>query len=144
MPLMGQGNYIFDTVSAGHLIEWEQIANNPTPSFDYSGGVGAGFTTIVFPANCSTLVIVSVELDGDPATQALSSTLVLKNTAGSPVARTSTFTLANSGVDTVSKLCATVPFTFDSTWDNTGLEAVLTLGTGHTVGAAALSLLSIR
>ena len=60
---LGWANYPYNGATSGGNLEWQTGADISAPGFDYSGGVGDGFTLIHFPADSITIVTASLFID---------------------------------------------------------------------------------
>ena len=60
---LGWANYPYNGATSGGNLEWQTGTDISAPGFDYSGGVGDGFTLIHFPADSITIVTASLFID---------------------------------------------------------------------------------
>ena len=151
---LGWANYPYNGATSGGNLEWQtgmEPAKTPNgsgpaaPGFDYSGGVGDGFTLINFPADSITLVTASLFIDVTASVNAryAAQWLPSNGTPFAPVYELSIDTAVGAGQE--------IPFAMSLVFDSVAL-AGQTLALNQIVvsncevdagGGASLSLLSV-
>ena len=142
---LGWANYALDGLPAGNP-SWKNV-DGLTPGFDYSGGVGAGFTAITFPADSLTLVTVTATgvWDMGASVETLrmqfnaSTAGNLTGTTGNPI-----FVEAPEAAASSLEYSATLAYTWDSeALAGQTLQVETDFSSAHTIAQANLALLSV-
>jgi hypothetical protein len=142
---LGWANYALDGLPAGNP-SWKNV-DGLTPGFDYSGGVGAGFTAITFPADSLTLVTVTATGVWDMGAsvenlrmQFTASTAGnLTGTTGNPI-----FVEAPEAAASSLEYSATLAYTWDSeALAGQTLQVETDFSTTRTIAQANMALLSV-